>query len=112
MEDPIGIVKRPPWLTGAFADVENGAIGAILQLAFNILVVVGGIYALLNFIFAGYSFISAGDDPQKVENAWKKIYQSIIGLLFIVGSFLLAAIIGQLMFGNASALLSPVIPTP
>jgi hypothetical protein len=111
MTDPFGIVKKPPWLA-RFGDVQTGAIGVILQLIFNFLIVIGGIYALLNFIFAGYAFISAGSDPQKVGDAWKKIYQTIIGLLFIVGSFLLAAIIGQLMFGNASALLSPVIPTP
>jgi hypothetical protein len=107
----IGKVKPPAHL-GKFGTVEGGAIGSLLQVIFNILIIGGGIYALFNFILAGYSFLSAGDDPQKVTNAWKKIWQSIIGLLFLVGAFVLGAIIGILIYGDATALISPSIPTP
>ncbi len=101
-----------PFPTLNFGTVEQGAIGVLLNLVFNVLIVVAGIYALFNFILAGYSFLSAGDDPKKVESAWSKIYLSVIGLLFTAGSFVLAAIFGRLIFGDASALLSPAIPGP
>ncbi len=107
----IGEINPPAHIVG-FGTVEGGALGELLQLIFSILIIAGGIYALFNFIIAGYAFLSAGDDPQKASNAWKKIYQTIIGLVFLVGSFLLAAIVGLLLFNDAKALLTPTIPTP
>lgn len=69
----------------------------------------GGIWALLNFILAGYAFLSAGDNPKGVEAAWAKIYQSIIGLVFLVGAFLLAGVIGLIVYGRADALIHPTL---
>jgi len=80
--------------------------------ALRLLVVIGGLWAFLNLVLAGYSFLSAGDDPKKMEAAWAKIWQSMIGLLFIVGSFVLAAIFGQILFGDPRAILAPTIYGP
>ena len=55
--------------------------------------------------------MSAGDDPKKVASAWAMIYQTIIGLAFAAGAFVLAAIFSQLLFGDAMFLLRPTIPT-
>jgi len=109
--DPVGYVQRPPWLD-RFGTIQEGAIGVFLQIIFNFVIIAGGVYALFNFITAGYAFISAGSDPQKVVGAWQKIWQTMIGLIFIFGAFLLGAIVGLLFFDDATALLQPVIPTP
>ena len=101
-------------------DQESGIFGKItppsfisenpsgLIILFNnllrLLIVAGGIYALLNFIIAGYSFMSAGNDPKKIDLAWAKIWQSMVGLLIIAVSFVLAALIGKILFGNTKAL--------
>jgi len=106
-----GQIKPPDALSGGLGADPGAGIGALLQLVFNLMIVVGGIYALFNFVLAGYAFMSAGDDPKGVQTAWAKIYQTIIGLVFLVGAFLIAAIIGMLVFGDAGALLNPVIPT-
>ena len=74
--------------------------------------VIGGLFAFFNLVIAGYGFLSAGDDPKKIEAAWKKIWQSMLGLLFILGSFILAAIFGYLLFGDATAILKPKIYGP
>ena len=107
----IGQIQQPTAL-GRFGTVEGGALGVLLNLVFNLLIVIAGIYALFNFILAGYGFLSAGDDPKKIEGAWAKIYQSVIGLLVAGGSLVLAAIFGQIIFGDANFLISPVIPVP
>jgi len=83
----------------------------VLNIVFKLLITVGGIYALFNFIIAGYSFLSAGDDPKKAAAAWTKIWQSMLGLLFVAAAFVLAALIGILIFGDAKYILSPTIPT-
>ena len=107
----IGTVEPPPALDN-LGTVEGGAIGTLLNLVFNIMIVVAGIYALFNFILAGYMFLSAGDDPKQIQNAWAKIYQSVIGLLFAAGALVLAAIFGQIIFGDPMFLIAPEIPVP
>jgi hypothetical protein len=93
---------------------EPAAAGLILFLnaLIKLLIVGGGVYALLNIILAGYGFLGAGDDPKKMGAAWAKIWQSLLGLLFIAGSFLLAAIFGYLIFGDTLAILRPTITGP
>lgn len=109
--NPLGVVPVPS-AVAAFAggSVQGGAIGTFLNLILKLLIVGGGIYGLFNFILAGYGFLSAGDDPKKVEAAWAKIYQTAIGLLFMAGAFVLAAIFGQLIFGKWDFILNPQIP--
>lgn len=109
--DVFGEVRPPAAVVGRFGADPGAGIGNLLQLIFNVMIVAGGIWALFNFILAGYAFLSAGDDSKGVQAAWAKIYQTIIGLVFLVGSFLLAGVIGLLVYGRADALLNPTIPT-
>ena len=88
-----------------------GGTGKFLNLALKLLMVGGGIYALFNLVLAGYAFLSAGDDPKKMEGAWAKIWQTALGLIFMAGAFVLAAIFGLLIFGDAGAILNPKIPS-
>lgn len=78
----------------------------------RLLIVIGGIWAFINLILAGYAFLGAGDDPKKITAAWAKIWQSMLGLFFILGSFVLAAIFGYLLFGHPGAILRPKIYGP
>jgi hypothetical protein len=105
-----GKIEAPEALEN-FGTVEGGALGKFLQVAINLLIVGAGIYALFNLILAGYAFLSAGDDPKKAAGAWAKIWQTIVGLLFVAGAFVLAAIFGKILFNDYSFLLKPVIPT-
>ncbi len=75
-------------------------------------IVLAGLYALWNFIAAGYGFMSAGDDAKAVTKAFAKFWQSLLGLLFVAGAFVLAAIFGFLILGDAMAFISPVIYGP
>ena len=103
---------EPPEPLAKFGDVEGGAIGNFLNVIFKTIVVVAGIYTLFNLLTAGYAFMGAGDDPKKVAAAWRKIWQSLLGLAFTAGAFVLAAIFGQLIFGDPTFILNPSIPTP
>lgn len=101
----------PPQAVSGFGDVSQGGIGNFLNLIIKLVIIGGGIYALFNLVLAGYAFMGAGDDPKKMEGAWGKIYQTAIGLLFMAGAFVLAAIFGQLIFGDWNFILNPQIPT-
>ena len=110
-----GDIEVPDVLKGFNPGGEAGHPEGIIILFNNILrllVIGAGIFALINFIIAGYSFMNAGTDPKKMELAWAKIWQSMIGLLIIVASFALAALVGLILFGRADAILKPVIYGP
>jgi len=105
-----GEVSLPPGVSKYGTLLEKN--GGLIQFANNLLkfaIIGAGIYAFVNIILAGFSFMSAEGDPKKVEQAWKWIYQSLLGLLVVAGSFVLAAIFGWLVFGDAGAILNPKI---
>lgn len=110
-QNPFGTVTVPAGLS-TYGTEPGPAFGKLIQFGLRALVVGAGIYALFNLILAGYSFMSAGEDSKKVSAAWAQIYQTIMGLAFSAGAFVLAAIFGQLLFNNPLFLLQPTIPTP
>lgn len=111
--NPFGEIPIPSPLAkfGAVDATDASGIGNLLNLFLQLLILGAGLFALFNFILAGYMFLSAGDDSKKIEGAWAKIWQSALGLAFAAGSFVLAAIFGWLIFGDFRAIINPQIPT-
>lgn len=106
-DDPIGCIS-PPISSGI--NPTTGQLTGIVTFGNTLLTlvfVVAGLFALVNFILAGFAFMSAGGDPKNVTKAWEKIWQTVLGLLIIVASFLIAVILGLLLFNNPMAILSP-----
>ncbi len=110
-QNPFGAVTVPAGLS-AYGPDPGPAFGKLIQFGLRALIVGAGIYALFNLVLAGYSFMSAGDDPKKVAGAWAQITQTIIGLAFAAGAFVITGIVSQLLFGYSDFLLRPTIPTP
>lgn len=105
--DIFGTINPPDAIKG-----EAGiGLGKLLDTTLKLLIVGAGIYSLFNLIFAGYAFMSAGEDAKKVAGAWAKIWQSMLGLAVAAGAFVLAAIFGKLIFGQWDFILNPQIPT-
>lgn len=114
MFDIFGTIKNPLKRINpqGYETIGAGGLVYFLNNVIRLLIVVGGLFAFFNLILAGYGFLSAGDDPKKMASAWSKIWQSMMGLLFILGSFVLAAIFGWLLFGDARAILNPKVYGP
>ncbi len=111
-EDIVGSVQNP--LPGAYQSVTGSPGGLILFLTniLRLIFVAAGIYAFINLIVAGFQFMTAGGDAKAITAAWNKIWQSLLGLVFIVGSFALASLFGQIVFGDPGFILSPKIFGP
>lgn len=111
-----GPIKNPFETLGVnkYAQGVGGNFGLIAFLTniLRLIFVLAGLYAFLNVVLAGIGFISAGGDPKNINNAWSKIWQSFLGLLIIVSSFVLAAIFGQLLLGSWDAILNPKLYGP
>jgi hypothetical protein len=110
-QNPFGEVTLPTGLSKFGVD-PGLAFGKLIQFGLRTLVVGAGIYALFNLVLAGYAFMSAGEDSKKVAGAWGQISQTLMGLAFSAGAFVLAAIFGQLLFNNPWFLLQPILYIP
>ena len=111
-QNPFGQITVPANLKATYTADPGMAFGKLIQFGLRALVVGAGIYALFNLVLAGYAFMSAGEDSKKVSGAWSQISQTLIGLAFSAGAFILAALFGQLLFDDPYFLLRPSIPTP
>jgi hypothetical protein len=107
--DIVGQITNPA-LPSAYQGI--GTIGLFLTNILRFIFVAAGIYAFFNLVMAGFKYMNAGGDPKVLSAAWAKIWQSLIGLTIIVGSFAVAVIIGQIIFGNPGFILDPQIYGP
>ena len=105
-----GNVPPPPGVTNY--PTGPAGLSLFLNIILKTLIVAAGIYATINLVLAGYVFMSAGGDPKKIEAAWAKIWQTILGLTIAAGAFVLAAIFGWLIFRDVNALLQLKIFKP
>lgn len=116
--NPFGNLNPPVAGMNSAIDPTTGQLTGLLDFLNNILRLVfiaAGLWVFVNLILAGFQYINAGGDSEAVATAWARIWQSILGLVIIVASFLVAAIIGIVMFGNPMAILNPSlgpVPTP
>lgn len=108
----VGEVTSPITGYGGALASQGGGLILFLTNIIRIIFIGAGIFAFFNLIVAGFSFMTAGGDSKKVGEAWNKIWQSLLGLVFIVGSFALASLFGQIVFGDPGFILSPKIFGP
>lgn len=77
----------------------------ILNIALRTLIVFAGIYMVINIILAGYAYLSASGDPKRISDATARIWQSILGFIIVAGAFVLAGVIGQILYGDPNSIL-------
>jgi hypothetical protein len=109
IDSVVGKVTLPA--TG-YKNIAGGGLILFFSNVLRLVFVVAGIYAFINFIIAGYGYMSAGGDSKAIAAAWARIWQSLMGLVIIVGSFAFAALLGQVLFGDPTYILSPTIYGP
>lgn len=91
----IGILGpiTPPVNNPYFNSPRGQGLFLFLGNIFKLVAVIAGIFMILQFITAGYGYISANADPKKIEAAWAKIWQSILGLVIIASAFVLTSLV-------------------
>lgn len=74
------------------------AIGSLITLFLNIAFVIASIVLLFFFLQGGISILGyAGqDDPQKIANAQKAVFSSLIGFIIVAAAYFLVQLILQL----------------
>lgn len=108
-----GTIENPT----SYNDFEGGGPGRFISNIIKAAIVIAGLYAIINFILAGYAYLSAAGDPKKASEATTKITQSVIGLVIIVCTFILGGIISNILFGDPTTIFQlniegPTAPNP
>jgi len=106
-----GSINAPPGVS-RYGSATGGGLVNFGSNILKLMIVVAGIYALFNIVLAGYGFLGAGDDSNKIAAAWAKIWQSVLGLAIAAGAGGLAMIFSWLIFGNALTIIQPQIYGP
>jgi len=104
--DPIGQLEAPASIV---TQPEN--IYKIFNSVVNLLIVVAGIWFLVQIILAGFNYITGAGDSNKTGEAMKKITDSVIGLVIVAAAFIITYIAGALFFGTSFNILQPTIKT-
>ena len=92
---------------------QAGNIGIILFFSnlIKLIAIFAGLWTMINFIIAGFTYVTSADNPSAIEKIGSKLSSSVIGLAIIVASYTIAAVIGLILFGDAGFIISPEIPT-
>ncbi len=105
-EGPLGLANQAADQGGkVFTDALSKIIG--------VLTVAAGLWFIIQIIVAGYGFITAGGDAQKIQENQRKIVNSVIGLGIVVLAVAFLSLIGYLLdvefldFGQIITNLSP-----
>lgn len=102
--NPFGTVAPPPGVNSLAPGGNIAGLQVLLNIILRTLIVGAGIYAVINFILAGYLYLGAAGDTKRIGDATNKIWHSIIGLIVAAGAFVLAGIVGQILFGDSGAI--------
>jgi len=113
---PLGTIGGDTSSLGPFGNIGttakgNAAIGAIgvvnaVSSIVGIMTTAASIWFLLQVLFGGYEWMSAGGDAKKIESARSRITNAFIGIVIVVGSWSLLAVVGQ--FFGYDTLVNPV----
>jgi hypothetical protein len=102
IEPPAGVAQydaaAPPGQTGLITFLSN-----IIRIG----TVVAGVWVMVNFILAGWTYITSSGDAKAHTEATSKMTFSIVGIVIIVAAYTVAAIIGLVVFGDATYILNP-----
>ncbi|MBD3250613.1 MAG: hypothetical protein GF381_03535 [Candidatus Pacebacteria bacterium] len=106
----IGRIKPPP---GVENYNEGNTIGIFIFMSqmIKLVTIVAGIWTMFNFIMAGWTYLTAGGDSSAGEKVSKQMTNSVVGLVIVALAYSIAALVGLIIFGDASYILNPQIQT-
>ena len=104
-----GTVAIPPGVE-KFGSLESGGLVLFVSNLIKVITIIAGLFGLFNIIGAGYTYLNSAGNAKATEQAMQQLTYSLLGLILIVGSFTITAIISFLIFGDATFILNPKIP--
>ncbi len=108
IEAPAGVAE---FNSKAGAGANNIGLLIFVSNMIKVITIVAGIWVLFNFVIAGFTYITANGDSSAYAKIGEKLSFSVSGLVLIVASYTIAGIISLIVFGDATFIINPDIPT-
>ncbi|MFH1561761.1 MAG: hypothetical protein ABID04_04275 [Patescibacteria group bacterium] len=88
---PLGLNKNPS---------EGGNVFvATMSMLIGIFTIVAAIWFLIRVIMAGYNWMNAGGDSNKISDAQSQLTNSLIGLVLVISAIFLLSLVGHIFGG-------------
>lgn len=104
-----GNIQPPPGIEAYGSQGPAGLI-TLLNNIVRLAIFAGAFISLINIIISGIEYIGSAGNPDTIKKASSRIWISLLGLVVIAASIVIAAIIGLIFFNDPQAILSPTIP--
>lgn len=106
MDSFISSITPPDYIP---SDPHGGGLIVFLNFFMKVIFIAGGLFALWQFVMAGYIFIGSSGDAKALGTGRDKLIWSIVGLLIMVAAPAVAMLVGSIFYGDANAILNPKI---
>lgn len=105
VESPVGVKEY----NTETALQGNGDIGILnfINNVIQLLTAVGGLFILINLIIAGFTYITQAGNSQAASSIKDRLTYAVIGVVIMVASYTLIAVISWLIFGNPTFIINP-----
>ena len=109
-EEIVGEINVPKGVD-LFNNDIGGGIGIVLFISnmIRFVIILGGIWALINIFLAAFLYLAGEGKADTHSKVSSKFTMSIIGLLLMIVSYTVAALVGQIFYGDSNYILSPTI---
>ena len=97
-QTPLDGLKNVAESGGYSSETSDTTMSAIIGTVISAVLSVLGVIFLALFIYAGYTWMTAGGDESKLEKAKKTMNRAVIGLIITVGSWAIYQFVFQKLF--------------
>ena len=81
----------------AAAEQAGIQLNKVISTIIGVMTAVAAIWFIFQFIVAGYQWIQSGGEKNALSEARDKITNSLIGLIIVVGAWLIIGVVGQVL---------------
>ncbi len=111
-----GIITNPV-INEKFGNISGGntgakIIGSLLGNVFNVMIIAGAVILIIMIIWSGIAIIGGSGDKERVQNAQRRLTNSIIGFIILICVFAIANFIGGFFGLGFFKTLKLPFPTP
>lgn len=109
--DVFGSIQAPAGVAAYNAQAGTGGIGLMIFFSnlVRLITIGAGLWTFINFLLAGFTYVTAAGDSGATKKVYDKITMSVIGLGIIVASYTLTGMVSLLLFGRADFILNPTL---
>ena len=107
--DIFGTIEAPEGVAAYDAQAGTGGLGLMVFFSnvVRLISILAGLWVFVNFLLAGFTYITSAGDSSATKKVYDKIIMSVIGLVIIASSYTIAGIASLLLFGRADFILNP-----